>query len=68
MKCIVKSRHLIDLFDLFSLQGARKLSEAGQSLLQATHFKELLSVGLSAHPLLLHPLTAASLSAYPSDR
>jgi cytokinesis protein len=26
------------------MQGARKLSEAGQSLLQAKHFKELLSV------------------------
>lgn len=34
---------LIPIF-LTLLQGARKLSEAGQSLLQAKHFKELLSV------------------------
>jgi cytokinesis protein len=29
-----------------TIQGARKLSDAGQSLLQAKHFKELLSVSI----------------------
>lgn len=47
-------------FFLLLFQGARKLSEAGQSLLQAKHFKELLSVsdlGLCLISCLLnHPI------------